>query len=571
MNLDAFTIAALADQLLDVIVGGKVQDVLDLDEYSVGLEIYAGHARHYLLLNASPQSPRIHLAPEKLRRGLPQPTTLGLLLRRHLEGGRITHVYQPPWERVLVIEAEGADGPLSLIGELMDRRSNLLLVAEGRILDCLRRVGPHETRVRVSLPNHPYVPPPPQTSKIAPDQTSELSVADLLEAAASAGKKAHQALSGGIFGISPLLGREIVYRAEGDGEQAASRAHADRIADELRALTAPLLARRWNPGISLEDGRVTAFSVFPLTVLPGWRPVGSVSEALSAYYSAPVGIEAYDAAKLPLREALAEARAKVEARLQSLRRSLKDTAELDLLRQSGELILAYQYALTPGTDTLRAAYEVDGPDLVIVLDPKLTPLENAQRYFDRYNRSKRALDDVPKLVQVAEAELATLAQLATDLDLAANWPDIDDVQQALAALGHWRGAAPKRAGGGKSGPLRLVTDDGFVIWVGRNSRQNEMVTFGKATPSDLWLHARGVPGAHVIIRSDGRTVPEAVLNLAAGLAARYSASQHEPSVPVDVTLRKHVRRIAGGGPGMVSYRNETTRLATPAREAEAPR
>ena len=567
MNLDAFTVSALVDELLDSVAGGRIQDVLDVDEHTIGLEIYAGHARHYLLLNASPQSPRIHLAPGKLRRGLPQPTTLGLLLRRHLEGGHITHVYQPPWERILVIEVEGAEGPLSLIGELMERRSNLLLVADGRILDCLRRVGPQENRVRVSLPNHPYVPPPAQTGKITPDQADEAVISGLLDAAELAGRKAHQALSGGIFGISPLLGREIIFRAEGDSEVAAGRAHADRIADELRALTTPLLARRWNPGISEQDGRVTAFSVFPLTWLPGWHPVESVSAALSAYYSAPVGIEAYDAAKLPLRDALKEARAKVEARLQSLRRSLKDTTELDALRQSGELILAYQYTLVPGQDTLRAAYEVEGPELVIALDAKLTPLENAQRYFDRYNRGKRALDDVPGLVQAAETELATLAQLVTDLDLAASWPDIDDVQQAVAALGYWRGAAPKRAGGGKSAPLRLVTDDGFVLWVGRNSRQNELVTFGKAASTDLWLHARGIPGAHVIIRSDGRTVPEAVLSLAAGLAAYYSAAQHEAAVPVDVTLRKHVRRISGAGPGMVSYRNETTRLAAPVREA----
>ncbi|MFN8379227.1 MAG: NFACT family protein [Anaerolineae bacterium] len=571
MNLDAFTLSALVDELLDVIVGGRVQDVLDIDEHTIGLEIYAGHARHYLLLNASPQNPRVHLAPDKLRRGLPQPTTLGLLMRRHLEGGHITHISQPPWERVLVIEVEGAEGSLSLIAELMDRRSNLLLVSDGRILDCLRRVGPQENRVRVSLPNHPYVPPPPQVGKITPDRAGELDVSNLLETAASAGKKAHQALSGGIFGISPLLGREIIFRAEGESERTADRAHADRVADELRALTTPLLARRWSAGICDEGGRVTAFSAFPLTVVPGWRPVGSVSEALSAYYSAPVGIEAYDAAKQPLRGALAEARAKVDARLHSLRRSLKDTAELDAMRQSGELILAYQYTLVPGQDVLRAAYDVEGPELRISLDPKLTPLENAQRYFDRYNRGKRALDDVPGLVREAEAELATLAQLETDLDLAASWPDIDDVQQAMAALGHWRGAAPKRAGGGKSAPLRIVTDDGFVLWVGRNSRQNEMVTFSKATPSDLWLHARGIPGAHVIIRSDGRTVPEDVLSLAAGLAAYYSAAQHDSSVPVDVTFRKHVRRIPGGGPGMVSYRNETTRMAVPVQETRERR
>jgi predicted ribosome quality control (RQC) complex YloA/Tae2 family protein len=561
MNLDAFTIAALADELLDTIVGGRVQDVLDVDETSICLEIYGNHARHYLLLNASAQNPRIHLVPDKLRRGLPQPTTLGLLLRRYVEGARIGHIYQPPWERVLVIDIEGPEGPLSIIGELMDRRSNLLLVSDGRILDCMRRVGPHENRVRVSLPNHPYAPPPPQAGKVEPGQVDAEALAGYF---ADAGrKKAHQVLSGRVFGVSPLLGREIVFRAAGDSEQPAAQADPARVAHVMSDLLTPLLARQWQPGVCEQDGRVTAFSVYPVTALPGWRPVESVSAALSAFYNAPTGIEAYEAAKTPVRAALAEATGKVENKLNALKRSLKDTAELEALRQSGELLLAYQYTLTPGQNELRAAYEVEGPELRIAIDPDLTPLENAQRYFDRYNRAKRALEDVPALVAAAEAELATLAQLSTDCDLAANWPDIDDVQQALDKFGYWRGAAPARAGGGRSGPLRVVSDDGFVIWVGRNSRQNENVTFDKAGPSDWWLHARGVPGAHVVIKADGRTVPNAVFEQAAGLAAAYSAARGEARVVVDVTLRKHVRRIAGGAAGMVTYRNETTRTVAP--------
>ncbi len=563
MNLDAFTISALVDEMLDQVVGGRVQDVLDVDETTLGLEIYAGHARRYLLLNGSSQAPRIHLVPDKLRRGLPHPTTLGLLLRRYVEGGRIAHVYQPPWERVLVIDIEGPEGPLSITGELMDRRSNLLLVSDGRILDCLRRVGPHENRVRVSLPNHPYVPPPPQTGKVPPDAVDAGVLAALLVDPAWASKKAHQVLSSRVFGISPMLGREIVFRAAGESELAAGKLNPERAAAVLRDVIAPLTARQWQPGVCEQDGRVTAFSVYPVMALPGWRPVNDVSMALSAYYSAPTGIEAYEAAKAPVRAALAEAIGKAESKLSSLRRSLKDTAELDALRQSGELILAYQYTLASGQAELRAAYEVDGPELRIVIDPNMTPLENAQRYFDRYNRAKRALEDVPALVSVAEAELATLAQLSTDCDLAANWPDIDDVQQALDKLGHWRGTPPARAGGGRSGPLRVVTEDGFVVWVGRNSRQNENVTFDKAAPGDWWLHARGIPGAHVIIKADGRNIPEAVFEQAAALAAYYSAARGEARATVDVTLRKHVRRIAGAGPGMVTYCNETTRTVVP--------
>jgi predicted ribosome quality control (RQC) complex YloA/Tae2 family protein len=159
--------------------------------------------------------------------------------------------------------------------------------------------------------------------------------------------------------------------------------------------------------------------------------------------------------------------------------------------------------------------------------------------------------------------------LDTDLELATNWPEIDEVQQALQAKGHWRGNPAKRIGGsGKSAPLRVVTEDNFVIWAGRNSRQNEAVTFDKGRDQDLWLHARDVPGAHVIVKYDGRQIPDSIIEQAASLAAYYSANRGESRAPVDVTRCKYVKKIKGAGPGMVTYRNEATRLVAPRSEEE---
>ena len=274
---------------------------------------------------------------------------------------------------------------------------------------------------------------------------------------------------------------------------------------------------------------------------------------------------AYSAAKKPLREALEEAQARLSKKLESLRRSLQDDAALEHLRQGGELLLAYQYTLQSGQTVLRAQYEVDGPELAIELDPALTPLENAQSYFERYDKAKRAREGVPQLVEAAEQELDYLRQLETDLELATNWPEIGEVQDALQAGGYWRGRHTTRPGGGKPGPLKVVADD-FVIWVGRNSRQNDAVTFDKGGPDDLWLHVRGMPGAHVIIKSAGRDVPPDVIERAAAIAAYYSRARTERRVLVDVTRRKHVRKIKGGKPGMVTYRNESPVEVVPAPE-----
>lgn len=569
MYLDAFTLSALVDEFMDVLVGGRIQDAIDVDETGLGLEIYASHRRRYLYLSADPQTPRVHLVPDKLRRGVQRPTNIGLLFRRYVEGGSVEHISQPPWERILMIDIDGPEGAVTIVVEPMERRSNLLLLQNGVILDCMRRVGPNENRYRVSLPQHPYVLPPPQTGKLDPTRAQVEDMLGLFAQVDDPKRKAFQVLTSGFLGISPLLGREVVYRAAGDSVVRANAVDSEAVFDALQTLVAPLASRDWQPGVVDDEGRIQAYSVYPVTHLDGWRETESLSEALSLYYGGAVGEDSYNAAKQPLREALSEAQAKLRAKLASLERSMTDDSEREVLRQSGELILAYQYGLQPRQTELRAAYDVDQPELIIALDPKLTPLENAQRYFERYNKAKRALDDVPGLIDDTRSEVDYLTQLQTDLELATNWPEIDEVQQALQVKGYWRGKPrPRMAGGNKSAPLRVVTQDGFVLWIGRNSRQNEQVTFDKGSPMDWWLHARDVAGAHVIIKNDGRPIPDTVFEQAAALAAYYSASRSEGSVIVDVTQRKHVRKIKGGGPGMVTYRNEETRTVVPRGERE---
>jgi predicted ribosome quality control (RQC) complex YloA/Tae2 family protein len=502
---------------------------------------------------------------------LPKPTQLGLLFRSYVEGGTLLHVHQPPWERVLHFDISGPRGDVTIVVEPMERRANLILTQEGIVLDCLRRVGPRDNRMRITLPNKPYVEPPPQLGKLDPFSLSGDDLAQAFAGNDDPKAKAAQTLTRRVLGMSPLLAKEIIFRAFGAIDVLAADADADAVYNAMRDVVGPLQRREWQPGIVERDSLVEAYSVYPLTHLNGWKSVESVSAALAAYYGAPVGPEAYAAAKAPIKEAIAEARAKLSAKLASLQDSMTDDSQREQLKLAGELILAYQYGLTPGQTELKAEYEADQPPLAIKLNPELSPLENAQAYFSRYNKAKRALDDVPALIRETENALNYLTNLDTDLDLASNWPEIDEVQAALIAAGHWRGAATRRlGGGGASGPLRLVTKDGIVIWVGRNSRQNELVTFNKASSEDLWLHARGVPGAHVVVKMEGRAIPEQVIETAARIAAHYSALRGEVKAPIDVTRVKYVRKIKGAAQGMVTYRNETTMSVPPADEKSLP-
>lgn len=565
MNFDVFTISALVDEMMDVLVGGRIQDVLDTDATGIGFEIYAHRKRRYLYLSADPQTPRVHLVPDRLRRGTERPTQVGLLLRRFVEGGTLTHVSQPLWERMLTLEVIGPEGEAQLIIETMERRANLLLVQAGVILDCMRRVGPDENRVRVSLPNHPYVPPPPITNRLNPFHAEADAFIAQWGTNTDPKRKAAQWLSTLVLGCSPLLSREVVYRTTRNTSSLASEVDPSALWASLQKVVEPLKARDWQPGVAYVDGNPAAYSAYPLTHLPNWTRQASMSEALVAYYGAAVGAEAYAEARKPVQAQINEAKARLQAKLASLESGLKDEAEREYMQRAGELILAYQYAIQPGQRELVAEYEVDAAPMRIALDPALSPLENAQRYFDRYNRAKRAQAGVPQLIEETRMEMAFLDQLTLDLEQAASYPEIDDVVAALVERGLWQGAPRARRGSARTGPMRL-TKDGYVIWIGRNSLQNEIATFKYANPLDYWLHARGVPGAHGIIRYDGRNVPDALIQQVAAIVAYYSAKRSEGRVDVDVTRVKYVRKIKGAGPGMVTYRNETTITVTPMKE-----
>jgi predicted ribosome quality control (RQC) complex YloA/Tae2 family protein len=230
--------------------------------------------------------------------------------------------------------------------------------------------------------------------------------------------------------------------------------------------------------------------------------------------------------------------------------------ELDRLRLCGEMTLAYAHAVQRGDTRLEAQVELEGPPLVIDLNPKLTAVENAQAYFERYHKSKSAMAEIPRRLRRAEHELAYLAQLESDLALAGNRPDIEEVRTALVEAGYV--SPPKGSKPQRGQPLRVLADAGMVILVGRSARQNHQVTFRSAGPDDLWLHAVDVPGSHVVILSGGRPVPEVVLLQAARLAALHSAARDEAGVLVAYTQRRYVRPIRGGRPGMVTYRREET-------------
>jgi predicted ribosome quality control (RQC) complex YloA/Tae2 family protein len=251
-----------------------------------------------------------------------------------------------------------------------------------------------------------------------------------------------------------------------------------------------------------------------------------------------------------------------------LRSQHVDSAEVERLRESGELLLAYQWQVQKGSDSVEV-FDYEGEPRRIALDPTQTPVENAQRYFTRYEKKKRAAEEVPPRVEAAEADISFLQGLENDLQQAEERPEIDAVRDALVSAGLVH--TPKRRRGGTMpvrGPRRVVLGQ-WTILIGRNSQQNDEVTFRYGAPEDLWFHARGVPGSHVILKTAGREPSPEIIERAAALAAHYSQARGNREADVVVTERRHVRRISGARPGLVTYRNERTLRVSPMAAEEA--
>ncbi|MEI7644667.1 MAG: NFACT RNA binding domain-containing protein [Chloroflexales bacterium] len=604
MYFDALTIAAVADELRETILGGRIQRVLQTGPLSIGLEIYCHGQRHQLLASAHPQLARVHLVRARLTRGIEQDTPLLLLMRKYLLGGRVVAVEQPALERILLLSiakrAEsrntrpeiGARGPAKdldedldiveddeggvspplpslylpspndircdLIIEPMDRRSNIILVDDNHlVIESVKRVTPRMSH-RVIMPRQVYALPPAQEKRDPTLATGE----ELAALAALLTGDLAKAMVSSYRGVSPQVAREAVFRALG---RPAARVDAPLPWYSLAAHLRELFTAPWQPCLASGPAGPTAYAAYALGHLPDAAPQASISAALEAFYAAREELTGHSQRRDALAQQLGASRERMARQRDQIGGELRKAADLESLRWEGEMIFAFMHALHPG----QAALMVEGR--TITLDPRRGPVEQAQERFKAYDKAKSALAGLPERLAAVEVRIAGVEELAALLLISGD--DYDQIAQiALEAedLGYLRehpdpSSAKRRRKATKARPIQLLSSDGFGIAVGRSARQNEEVTFRIGRVDDLWLHARGVHGAHVIVRSGGREVPERTLEEAAGLAAHFSQAASEAAVEIDVCRRALVRKVVGGPPGLVTYRAERTLRAAPRR------
>ncbi len=574
MNYEALTLAAIRDELEELLGGGRVQRIVRPSELSIGLEVYAGQ-RYQLLLSAE-REPAIRLFTERLRRGTEKPSPLELLLRKYVRGARLTAIRQPELERVLMLSFVGSHGPVTLVCEIMGRLSNLILVGEDEtVLDAAKRIPASINRYRVILPGHPYVPPPSQRKEHPLMLTPGL----LRKALKDAKRPLWRQLLALCLGMGPLSSREVVFRATGEIDPPLpleERAY-ERLSAELTKLFSLLRTRAWDPCVAFAgeepDRHPIEAAPYFLSHLGDVERCDSIFEAIALADKSTPAIGAFYSLRQRLCQAIQEALKRCERRLSSLEREAHQAEELETLKLEGQAILAMAWAIEPGqTELVVSRGQITGETgakaeeiLRIPLDPSLSPTENAQAIFRRYRRQRAAIAQLPELIARTQLEMRYLQELQTEVELAEDEAQLREVEAALEAQGYLKAKRHRRKAA-KAQPLRFYKD-GMVILVGRNGRQNELVTFREAGPQDLWLHAHQVPGSHVVIRNGGATVDPETLKQAAQLAAYYSAARSESQVQVDYTERRHVRKIPGAPPGMVTYRQERTLVVKPEKPA----
>jgi predicted ribosome quality control (RQC) complex YloA/Tae2 family protein len=374
-----------------------------------------------------------------------------------------------------------------------------------------------------------------------------------------------------VRGVSPLLAREITYRATGDVNTTVGQLTAlAPFLDAYQQLFDDLQSNRWQPTLALaeETGEPVAFAPYPLDHLPNSRPSATFSEAIEIFFAEAAG--GYAIAKAPLIEAINQARARLARRRERLAEDAAAQANPTALKEKGEAILAYAAQIQPGQTQITVEWLLGEAPLKIELDPSLSASENAQQYFNRYRKAQRAAEEIPAQFDKISLEERYLEQLEQDLAMADNRPEIDGVAEALAEAGYYRSRRErqKRQKQAATRFLRLTAPDGATVWVGKNALQNAHLTFSRAAADDLWLHARDAPGAHVVIPTAAGLPTEADVFWAAGVAAWYSRARYDTSVEVDVTLKKYVRAIKGAAPGLVTYRHETTLRVAPLEPEE---
>ena len=572
LGMDAFVLQAIASEVNAALAGGRFLRAVQTGPLTVRLACAgADRSDRGLLLSADPAFPRLHLTAGKMA-SLPEPSPFCMTLRKHLAGCRIRAVEMRGWERVVQISFERRGGSCALMAEVMGRWSNLILVegGSGRVIEAAKLVGPERTRGRPVDRGIPYrLPPAP--GKPGPDDMDEPALRALLEEGGGAGldpRGAARLLVRGVAGISPAAAEEIAARVPEAERWEGLWAAFSGVVREYRE-------GRFDPAIILdEEGLPAGLSALSLqSAGPGRiRRFSSMSEAADAFYREAVPGAGLADRKRRLFRILARRTGKTKRSLAAAEADREKSGGAEEERIKGELLLANLDRVAKKASAVRVEREGEGEEREIALDPRLSASENAQRYFRRYKKLKRGGPAGERRRGALAAELDFLDGLLFDLEEAASPEDLVSIEEIIEAAGYFPSRAVVKSKGRKRPAARpyrrFRAPEGWEIYIGKNAAGNDALTRRVGRAGDLWFHARGLPGSHVLLRlppgAGKADPPDAALRQGACLAARHSRGREAGKLEVDWVPFQNLRRPRGARPGLVTIRGQKTLTADPA-------
>lgn len=577
MALDGIFLSFLASEIGKGLEGARVDKIHEpeKDEINIVFRKRSGSVR--LLLSSSPNSSRIHFTDVNKENPM-VPPMFCMLLRKHLTGAKFAGVRQPGFERILFLDffarSELGDEILRTIAiEIMGRYSNIILIDEnGRIFDSVKHVDETMSRERQVLPGLKYELPPKQ-DKLDITQTPPDAIAASIRNGGNC--ELQRALLKTLQGVSPIVCREISWKLTGDAVARTGDLSGDdyqKLSELLEKFRDDILNLRGVPFIvsNLQTGKPLDFSFMPISQYENAVKTSTFmtySELLDAFYTERDSIERMHQRSHDMTSMVNSAIARIQRKLSNQKTELGQSRERESLRICGDLISANLHILKKGMAVCKVSnfYQEGEPEVEIKLDPSLTPSKNAQKYYSEYRKASAAEKYLKEQIASGEEELSYLETVLDELSRAQNESGLNEIRQELAEQGYLKSRGRRNVDKRtkENPPMRFLSDDGFEILVGRNNRQNDRLTLKMAAKNDVWLHTKNIPGAHVIVLTGGKNVPDSTLTQAAVIAAVHSRGKDSAQVPVDYTLARHVKKPNGAKPGKVIYDNYKTAFVSP--------
>ena len=560
MALDGFVISNLVHELNEKLYNGRISKIAQPESDELLFTIKSNQGQFRLAVSASASLPFVYLTEQNKPSPLTAPNFC-MVLRKHIANGRITRIYQPQMERIIHFEVEHLDemGDLctkTLIVELMGKHSNIIFCNQnGVIIDSIKRVSAMMSSVREVLPGREYCIPATQEEKFNPLEVTEASFMDVVM------KKPlpiTKALYASLTGFSPLMASELCHRASIDGDMPTDSLNEDgkkHLYNHFTWLMEDVKNAAYQPNIVYNGKEPIDFSCFTLSQFEDYtaQTFDSVSAVLEQYYANKNQFTRIRQKSVDLRKIVSTALERNRKKYQLQQKQLKDTEKREKYKIYGELIHTYGYGLEEGAKKLEALNYYTNEMVTIPLDETLSAMDNAKKYFEKYNKQKRTFEALTTLIEETKAEIDHLESISASMDIAQTEDDLVQIKEELIEFGYIKRKKTDKKAKIKSKPFHYRSSDGYDIFVGKNNYQNDELTFKVATGNDWWFHAKGMPGSHVIVKANNEELPDRTFEEAGMLAAYYSNGRDAEKVEIDYLQKKNIKKPNGAAPGFVVY------------------